>query len=74
MTKVESLLEKNKKKFGTKVVHKDSYMAEGKIAYLVDYNVNSSTIEGTKANGSIIIRGIKGDDGLDSFKFILEKS
>ena len=43
------------------------------MAYLVDYTVNSSQVEGTKCTGSIYIRGVKGQDGLDSFKFTLEK-
>jgi hypothetical protein len=45
--KVENLIESNKKKFGVKVVHKDSFMGDGKIAYLVDYSVTSSMILGT---------------------------
>lgn len=40
---------------------------------MIDYEVNSTTAEGAKTKGSIYIRGLKGDDGYDSFKFILEK-
>lgn len=34
----------------------------------------SSSAEGSKSKGSIYIRGIKGDGGFDSYKFILEKA
>jgi len=44
------------------------------VAYLVDYSVASSGVQGTNCKGSIYIRGIKGDEGIDSFKFTLEKS
>lgn len=46
------------------------------MAYLVDYEVNSSSIEGTKTKGSVYLRGIKseGEGVFDSFKFILEKA
>jgi len=67
-------LEKSKDKYGVKVTHSDSYLADENVAYLLDYNVNSSKIEGTKSKGSIYIRGVKGKEGWDSFKFILEKS
>jgi hypothetical protein len=40
---------------------------------LIDYEVNSSTANGAKTKGSIYIRGIKGGEGFDSFKFIMEK-
>lgn len=43
------------------------------MAYLVDYLVNSSQVQGTRCPGSLYIRGVKGQDGLDSFKFTLEK-
>ena len=43
------------------------------MAYLVDYLVNSSQVEGTRCPGSLYIRGVKGQEGLDSFKFTLEK-
>jgi hypothetical protein len=71
---VEKKINSNKKKFGTKITNRDNYMSDGKIAYLVDYQVTSSMLLGTKSLGSVYIRGIKGDDGFDSFKFILEKS
>ena len=34
----------------------------------------SSVVEGTKTKGSVYIRGVKSNEGWDSFKFILEKS
>ena len=49
-------------------------MADENIAYLIDFKQNAREIEGSWSTGSIYIRGIKGQDGADSFKFILEKS
>ena len=40
----------------------------------MDYKVASSKLEGTNASGSIYIRGVKGVDGWDSFKWVMEKS
>lgn len=40
---------------------------------MIDYEVNSTTALGAKTKGSIYIRGIKGEEGYDSYKFILEK-
>lgn len=48
-------------------------MQDENVSYLIDYEVASSTAEGAKSKGSIYIRGIKGDGGFDSYKFILEK-
>lgn len=67
-------MDQGKKKHNVRVTGNDSYIAEENVAYLVDYQVNSSTVEGTKCKGSVYIRGVKGEHGLDSFKFILEKS
>ena len=45
------------------------------MAYMIDYEVDSTTAQGAKNKGSIYIRGIKSQDGgYDSFKFILEKA
>jgi len=41
---------------------------------LLDYKVLSKHVPGASCAGSIYIRGIKGKDGGDSFKFILEKA
>ncbi len=41
---------------------------------MIEYSVNSSTVEGGKSRGTIYIRGIKDQEsGFDSFKFVLEK-
>lgn len=40
---------------------------------MVDYTVASSRVDGATAPGSIYIRGVKGQEGMDSFKFCLEK-
>lgn len=44
------------------------------MSYLVDYEVDSPVALGSKSKGSIYIRGIKGGEGYDSYKFILEKA
>ena len=49
-------------------------MQDENVSYLIDYEVKSTTAEGAKNKGSIYIRGIKGDGGFDSYKFVLEKS
>jgi len=67
-------MEQNQKKFGVKVTHSDSYLADENVSYLLDYMVNSHMIEGTKTKGSVYIRGVKGHEGWDSFKIVLEKS
>ena len=41
---------------------------------MIDYDVKSSTVSGGKSKGTIYIRGVKGYNGLDSYKFVLEKS
>ena len=58
---------------GAKIVQTDSFVQEENVSYLIDYEVNSSTAHGARTKGSIYIRGIKGEQGYDSFKFILEK-
>ena len=70
----KQLLEDNMKKWDVRITNTDSYLAEENVAYLIDYLVKSSSVGGTKCKGSIYIRGVKGSEGLDSFKFILEKS
>lgn len=56
-----------------RVTQTDSYFKDEQVAYLIDYKVSSSQVEGTTCPGSIYIRGVKGQDGLDSFKFAIEK-
>ena len=65
---------KKDKNYMVKVIGNDSYINEENVAYLIDYAVRSKSVGGTNNKGSIYIRGIKGNDGLDSFKFILEKA
>ena len=40
---------------------------------MIDYGVDSSTVSGGKSKGSLYLRGIRGQRGFDSFKFVLEK-
>lgn len=65
---------KNINEYGTFMTNNDKYVEEEKIAYLIDYLVNSTTAQGSKSKGSVYIRGVKGKEGWDSFKFILEKT
>lgn len=61
-------------KYHLRITTTDSYLADENVAYLIDYQVKSSKPYGNTSNGSCYIRGVKGQDGWDSFKFILEKS
>ena len=71
---VQQKLEKGKgKKYNVRVTQTDSYLKDEQVAYLVDYLVNSSQVEGTRCPGALYIRGVKGEDGMDSFKFTMEK-
>jgi hypothetical protein len=56
------------------VTSTDSFIQDENVSYVIDYSVNSSTALGARSKGTIYIRGIKGDGGFDSYKFILEKS
>jgi hypothetical protein len=56
------------------VITTDSYIQDENVSYLIDYEVYSTTAQGAKNKGSIYIRGIKGEGGFDSYKFVLEKS
>jgi len=55
------------------VVTTDSFVKGENVSYLIDYEVNSSTGQGFKTKGSVYIRGSKGENGFDSYKFVLEK-
>jgi len=57
-----------------RVTGKDSYINEENVAYLLDYQVESGKVQGSPCSGSCYVRGVKGAEGWDSFKFILEKS
>ena len=52
----------------------DSYSQGDNVSYMIDYQVNSTTADGAKSKGSVYIRGLKGEQGIDSFKFVLEKN
>ena len=67
-------MEQGKNQYGVRVTNNDSYLADENVSYLLDYSVDSTTIGGTKAKGSVYIRGYKGQDGWDSFKFTIEKN
>ena len=43
------------------------------MSYKIDFSVDSSTVGGSKCKGSVFVRGIKGDNGFESYKFVLEK-
>ena len=54
----------------------NSFILKDSLSYIIDYECNSSTAPGSKSKGSIYIRGAKNmnsQNGLDSFKFVLEK-
>lgn len=71
----KTLMEANKgKPYFVKVKTTDSYLADENVSYLVDYQVESQQVRGTMCKGSCYVRGVKGHDGWDDFKFILEKS
>jgi hypothetical protein len=76
LTSTQQKLDSGKKdpKYMVKVIGNDSYINEENVAYLIDYSVRSPNVGGTSSKGSIYIRGVKGHDGYDSFKFILEKA
>ena len=67
-------MDEGKKKENLRIIGTDSYVADENVAYLIDYQLKSGKVEGTNSKGSIYIRGIKGQEGWDSFKFILEKA
>ena len=66
--------EKKNEKYKVGIKLTDSYMNDDNIAYLIDYSVNSPKIPGAQSKGSVYIRGVKGQNGLDNFKFVLEKA
>jgi len=40
---------------------------------MIDYSVNSSSVGGSRSKGTIFIRGIKKENGYESYKFVEEK-
>ena len=65
---------KKDKDFMVRVTGNDSYLSDDAVAYSIDYKVKSTVVGGTQAAGSVYVRGTKGSEGYDSFKFVLEKS
>jgi hypothetical protein len=57
-----------------KVKRTNSFSKGDTSSYVIDYEVASTTASGGSCSGTIFIRGMKGKDGVDSFKFVLEKS
>ena len=57
-----------------RVMDSDSYISDDSVAYSMDYNVRSTRVEGSYSSGTVYIRGTKGYNGHDSFKFVLEKA
>ena len=74
MQKVQKKMDGGKKKYNVRVIGNDSYLSDDTMAYMLDYSVSSSQVGGTNCKGSVYIRGVKGKEGVDSFKFILEKA
>ena len=74
LTNVKSKMEKGKKSRGLRITGTDSYSADEKVAYLIDYSITASggsmqphelantaaAAPGTRCRGSVFIRGIKG--------------
>ena len=44
------------------------------MSYCIDYDVASSSAMGGKCNGVVYLRGLKGENGIDAYKLVLEKS
>jgi len=65
---------KKKEKFAVRVTGNDSYLSEDAVAYSIDYKVKATVVGGSFSAGSVYIRGTKGHEGYDSFKFSLEKA
>lgn len=74
LANTQQVINEGKTQYGARISGTDSFVQDENISYLIDYDVNSTTANGAKSKGSIYIRGIKGDEGFDSYKFILEKN
>jgi len=57
-----------------RIKRQDSYSKGDVMSYCIDYNVASSTANGGMCNGVVYLRGMKGENGVDAFKFVIEKS
>lgn len=69
----EKLIQKAKKTENARIVDTNSFTKADNVSYMIDFSVNSSSVSGGKSKGSVFIRGIKGENGYDSYKFVLEK-
>lgn len=69
----EKSIQDAKKTEGAKITNTDSYSAGENVSYMIDYSVNSSSVGGSKSRGSVFVRGIKEQSGLESYKFVVEK-
>ena len=74
VVKTEQLLQQGKKEFGAKITSHDSFVKGDNMSYLIDYSCKSTQTDGAYSKGSVYIRGVKSDEGYDSFKFVLEKN
>lgn len=76
MLSTENLMKSQTEKQGVRITARDNFVSDdGKtVAFKLDFLVNSSTVGGSKCKGALYIRGVKGDNGIDSFKFVLEKN
>ena len=70
----EKAINRGKEKHGSRILTTDSFSKGDNVSYLIDYHVNSSQAPGSKSKGSVYIRGVRAENGYDSFKFVLEKS
>jgi len=71
---VENLIKLAHHRHGGRIRDTDSFVKDDNVSYKIDYECKSSQAQGGKSTGSIYIRGIKGKDGRDSYKFCHEKS
>lgn len=71
---MEDKLKNNKEHFGSKILSTDSFLKQDNVSYMIDFEDNSTTALGAKSKGSIYVRGVKGQNGTDSYKFVMEKS
>ena len=74
LSQTQQLIRQKGPEYGSRVISTDSYIQDENVSYMIDYEVASTTATGGKNKGSIYIRGIKGEGGFDSYKFVLEKS
>jgi len=74
MCVVEDTIKQGYHKYSSRIRDRETFKNQDNVSQKIDYQVASSTANGANCTGTIYIRGIKGPDGNDSFKFIMEKS